>query len=245
MAKQNDGHIEIKKYYESANKGEARKTAYQFFEDKYIKNPFDNYWIIEQESRFEARKLKFFLPGSIYMFQYPNPLTKDILSFYDKRPMILIIGTFIAKTTGRTIVQGINLNFVPEKQKVELLDTYYRVYRKDLLGAEKDSDSGLVGQAKNLAQYLKDWALMTKVFVDQGMIPLTFIIRNYDMKGILNPVLVEIEDWPMIPFFVPKDIKGKGVAQVYADYITAKKQAISKKVPPNPIKNQANKKRFK
>ena len=240
-----DGHIDIKKFYESSGKSDARKTAFQFFSDKYIKNPFDNYWIIEDESRFEARKLKFFLPGSIYMFGYPNPITKDALSFYDQRPMVLIIGTFTAKTTGRTIVQGINLNFVPEKQKVELLDTYYRVFRKDLLNAEKESDKGLVGQAKNLAQYLKDWTLMTKVFVDQGQIPLTFIIRNYDIKGILNPVLVEIEDWPMIPFYVPKEIKGKGPAQVYADYITAKKQETSKKVPIDPKKAQASKKRFK
>lgn len=240
-----DGHIDIKKFYEESGKSDARKTAFQFFNDKYVKNPFENYWIIEEESRFEARKLKFFLPGSIYTFQYPNPLTKDFLSYYDKRPMVLIMGTFLAKTTGRTIVQGINLNFVPEKQKVDLLDAYYRVYYKDLLGAEKDSDKGLVGQAKNLAKYLKDWALMTKVFVDQGKIPLTFIIRNYDIKGILNPVLVEIEDWPMIPFYVPKEIQGKGPAQVYADYVTAKKQELSKKTPIDSKKVQSNKKRFK
>ncbi len=240
-----DGHIDIKKYYEDANKSKERTGAFQFFSDKYIKNPFENYFIIEEESRFEARKLKFFLPGSIYMFQYPNPITKDYLSYYDKRPMVLIIGTFIAKTTGRTIIQGINLDFIPEKQKVDLLDTYYRVYMKDLLGAEKDSDAGLVGQAKNLAKYLTDWSLMTKVFVDQAKIPLTFAIRNYDMAGILNPVLVEIEDWCMIPFYAPREIQGKGLAKVYAEYITAKKQALSKKTPSNPAKVQANKKRFK
>lgn len=240
-----DGHIDIKKYYEDSNKSKERTSAFQFFSDKYIKSPFENYFIIEEESRFEARKLAFFLPGSIYMFQYPNPITKDYLSYYDKRPMVLIIGTFIAKTTGRTIVQGINLDFIPEKQKVDLLDTYYRVYMKDLLGAEKDSDAGLVGQAKNLAKYLTDWSLMTKVFVDQAKIPLTFAIRNYDMAGILNPVLVEIEDWCMIPFYAPREIQGKGLAKIYAEYITAKKQALSKKTPSNPAKVQANKKRFK
>jgi hypothetical protein len=245
MAKNNDGHIDIKKFYKDSAKSDTRTTAFQFFSDKYFKQPFDNYWIIEEESRFEARKLKFFLPGSIYLFQYPKPITKDYLSYFDKRPMVLILGTFIAKTTGRTIVQGINLDFIPEKQKVELLDTYYKVFMKDLLGAEKDSDKGLVGQAKNLAKYLKDWALLTKVFVDQGKIPLTFTIRNYDMKGMLNPVLVEIEDWPMIPFYVPREFEGKGPAQVYADYITAKKQEIAKRTPVDSKANQANKKRFK
>jgi len=245
MAKPNDGHIDIKKFYTDSSKSAVRKEAFQYFSDKYIKDPFDNYWIIEEESRFIARKLKFFLPGSIYMFRYPNPITKDYLSYYDKRPMVLILGTFVAKTTGRTIVQGINLDFIPEKQKVDLLDTYYRVFMKDLIMAERDSDKGLVGQAKNLAQFLKDWALLTKVFVNQGKIPLTFAIRNYDIKGILNPVLVEIEDWPMIPFYVPREFVGKGPAQVYADYVTAKKQELSKRKVIDSKANQANKKRFK
>ena len=86
-----EGYINIEDFYASVNKGKARKEAYRFFYDKYVKNPFENYWIIEQESRFEARNLNFFLPGSVYMFGYPNPITKDILSYYDKRPMVLII----------------------------------------------------------------------------------------------------------------------------------------------------------
>ena len=194
-----DGYISVSEYYSSTKKSEARKSAYQYFNDKYVKKPFDNYFIIEEESRFEARKLNFFLPGSIYMFGYPNPINKDILSYYDKRPMILVIGSFLAKTTGRNILQGINLNFIPEKQKVALLDTYQRIFRNDLRDAERNSDKGLVGQAKNIAKYLVDWALMTSVFVNKGKIPLNFAVRNYDIKGVLNPVLIELEDWPMIP----------------------------------------------
>jgi hypothetical protein len=238
-------HIDIKKFYEEADKRKEREEAFRFFQDKYVKTPFDNYFIIEEESRFLAKKIKFFLPGSIYTYGYPNPITKDFLSFYDKRPMTLIIGTFKAKTTGRIILQGINLNFIPEKQKVELLDTYYKVFMKDLLEAERDSDKALIGQAKNLEKYLKDWVLMNKVFVKQGKIPLNFAVRNYDITGILNPVLVEIEDWCMIPFYTPKEIVGQGMAQIYADYITAKKEALSQTKLFNAKKNESNKKKFK
>lgn len=215
-------HIDIKKFYIENEKTDIRKEAFQFFDDKYVLKPFENYWIIEEESRFLAKKLKFFLPGSIYTFRYPNPINKDILSYYDTRPMVLILDTFVAKTTGRLILQGINLNFVPEEQKVILLDTYYKIFKNELLNAERDSDKGLIGQAKNLAKYLNDWSFMTKVFVKQGKIPLTFIIRNYDIAGILNPVLIEIEDWSMIPFYVPREIEGKSPAQIYADYIVFK-----------------------
>ena len=242
----NIGHIDIADFYNKSNKSEVRKEAFTYFEDKYVKNPFDNYWIIEEESRFEAVKYKFFLPGSIYTFQYPNPLTRDALSYYDTRPMTLIMGTFKAKTTGRTIVTGINLNFIQnEKQKLNLLDTYYKVFRGTLLAAEKDSDGGLVGEAKNLGKYLSDWLFVQKTFVNQGKIPLTFAIRNYDMSRILKPVLIEIEDWPMIPFYTSKEIKGSNPAQVYADYQVAQKKAAMSKPPADPKRTEASKKRYK
>jgi hypothetical protein len=238
-----DGYISVSEFYSSTKKNETRKSAYQYFNDKYVKTPFENYFIIEEESRFEARKLNFFLPGSIYMFGYPNPINKDILSYYDKRPMIIVIGSFFAKTTGRYILQGINLNFVPEKQKVVLLDTYQRTFNKDLREAERNSDIGLIGQAKNIAKYLKDWALMTTVFVNRGKIPLNFAVRNYDIKGVLNPVLIELEDWPMIPFFVPRELEGISPAQVYAEYAIAKRSAGTKMI--DKVRSEANKKRFK
>jgi hypothetical protein len=157
------------------------------------------------------------------MYQYPNPIYKDVLAYYDKRPMVLIIGTYKAKTTGRQIVQGINLNFIPEKEKVQLLDTYYRVFGKHLIDAEIDSARGLISQAKNIAKYLIDWSLLTSTFVKQGKIPLSFAIRNYAITGILNPVFIEIEEWSLIPFFGPRDFHGTSPAQVYADYRVAKK----------------------
>lgn len=233
-------HIDIRKYYDSVHKDKERHEVYQYFNTKYVKKPWDNYFIIEDESRFIARKIKFFLSGSIYLFGYPNPMTKDILSFYDKRPMTLIIGTFTAKTTKNIIIQGINLNFIPEQQKMVLLETYYQVFSEYLINAERDSDQGLIGQAKNLGKFLTDWSFMTKAFVKQGKIPLTFAIRNYEISGIINPVLIEIEDWPMIPFFVPKDLEGKAPAQIYADYYEAKKQKNSE----NKKKREANKKWF-
>jgi hypothetical protein len=221
-----EDHIDILEYYKKANKAEERKEAFGYFETKYVEQPFENYFIIEEESRFIARNIRFFLPGSIYTYGYPNPITKDVLSYYDRRPMSLILQTFKAKTTGRTILQAINLNFIPETQKVLLLHTYYRFFGRYLLEAERDSDRGLIAQAKNLAKFLKDWTQVNTVFVKQGKIPLTFAVRNYDVSGILNPVMIEMEDWSMIPFFVPRELQGIGPAQVYADYVTAKKNAL-------------------
>lgn len=215
-------HINIKEYYNTCNKTEERKNSFEYFNDKYVKNPFENYWIIEEESRFIARKFNFFLPGSIYAYQYPNPITADYLSYYDKRPMVIIMKTFFAETTKRVIVQGINLNFIPEYQKMELLDTYHNVFRKELIKAEDASDEGLISQAKNIYKFLKDWIFVKKIFVNQGKIPLSFAIRNYHIQGIYNPVFIEIEDWVSIPFYVPKEIEGKFIGQIYADYLVNK-----------------------
>ena len=122
--------------------------------------------------------------------------------------------------------QAINLNFIPETQKVLLLHTYYRFFGRYLLEAERDSDRGLIAQAKNLAKFLRDWTQVNTVFVRQGKIPMSFAIRNYDVSGILNPVMIEMEDWSMIPFFVPRELQGIAPSQVYADYVTAKKNML-------------------
>jgi hypothetical protein len=222
------GHINIQDYYINADKIKERKETFFYFEDKYVKNPFDNYFIIEETSRFIAQKFKFFLPGSIYTFKY-DPIYKDVLDFYDTRPMSLITKTFVAKETKNVIVQGLNLNFIPEVQKVQLLNSFYKVFRNDLLNAERESDSGLISQAKNLAKYLENWSFMTTVFVNQSKIPLNFIVRNYEISRILNPVLVELEDWCVVPFYIPKEIQKVGLNKVYEEYITAKMKVVNRK----------------
>ena len=208
----------LQAYKEQKNKEKLRKESFPFFNDKYFKDPWKEYDFLETEERYDVRKLKTFIPGRIYTFQY-DPLYKNLLDYYDMRPIIIAHGTFVAKTTGNIILQGINLNFLPEFARVQTMELFYRTFQSDLEEAEGLVERGRVGLLKQAWKYLTDWYFMVKVFNSVGKIGYQWAFRNYIIPRIKNPVIVELEDWEMIPYFVPKEFKGATPGDVWAAYI--------------------------
>lgn len=204
-------------YKETKNKSEKRKEAFKFFNDKYFKKPWQEYDIFETEERFAVKKLKSFIPGRIYTFQY-DPLYKDLLDYYDKRPMVLVHSEFVAKN-GNLIVQGLNLNFIPEFPRVQTLEYFYRTYKSDLDEAEKLANQDRPGILKSAWKFLTNWYFTLKIFNQQAKIGYQFAYRNYIVGRVKQPVIIELEDWEMIPYFVPKEFNGKSVGQVWAEYL--------------------------
>lgn len=207
----------FEKYDKDPNKAEWRKTAYEYFNDKYIEAPFQNYWIIEQTERFKAKGLRFFMPGRVYTYQY-DPEGKDILDFYDKRPMVYIIGEYISKSTGKRILQGVNLNFLPEKVKAKFIDTAYRIFGDAYKIADEMSDEDRLASMMQINNLVTNWYFMAINFDKNAKIGLSFAVRNYDITRIKNPVLIEVEDFEMIPYFVPKEMMGLPIGGIYALY---------------------------
>lgn len=226
------------KYDKDPNKAELRKTAYEYFNDKYIKTPFQNYWIIEQTERFKARQLRFFLPGRVYTYQY-MPHGKDLLDFYDRRPMVYIIGEFISKSSGMHIVQGINLNFLPEKVKARFIDTAYRIFGDAYRLADTMSDEDRLTSMMQINKFITNWYFMSINFDNNAKIGLSFAIRNYDVKQIMNPVLIEVEDFEMIPYFVPKEMIGLPIGGIYALYLKNKIEILQNSAKRNTNANRA------
>ena len=212
-------------YKDEKNKDALRNDAFTYFENKYIKNPFKEYWIIEQQERFKARKLKFFIPGRIYTFAY-NPHGQDILDFFDKRPMVFIIGQFISSTTGYNIVQGINLNFLPEQVRALFLDTMINTFGKAYEEADQMSDKDQIALMRSINTMVTNWYFMTGIFDKKAKIGLQFATRNYDLARMIQPVLIEIEDFSMIPYFIPKEFVGKSPAFIYQLYLKSKNNIL-------------------
>ena len=235
----------LEEYQDVKNKDILRKEAFFYFNDKYFKNPFQPYWIIEQQERFKAQKLKFFMPGRIYTFQY-NPHGIDILDFYDKRPMIYVIGQYVSKTTGYNIVQGINLNFLPEKAKATFIDTAVRLFGKAYDEADKMSDKDRLATMMSINIMVTNWYFMSTNFDKNAKIGLQFATRNYDMARVIKPVLIEIEDFSMVPYFVPKEFAGKSVAYIYQLYMKTKNEIIKRSgLNANQTKAKQQQKKFK
>jgi hypothetical protein len=233
-------------YQEQKDKDELRKQAFFYFNDKYFKNPFENYFIIEQEERFLAKRLKFFIPGRVYTFQY-DPIYADQLDCYDKRPMVYIMGHINAITTGRDIVRGINLNFLPEWGKVNFLDLVVRLFEKQYEQADKAADRGQLDPLKELGKVLNDQKFFTENFDQVAKIGVSYATRNYDLGRITKPVLIEMEDFAMIPYFMPREFVGLPPARIYSDYMKKKNEIIQKSIVGSKNTNRVNrmKKRYK
>jgi hypothetical protein len=229
-------------YKDAKNKAVLRKDCFTYFNQKYFKKPFEEYDLFETDERMAVRKLKFFIPGRIYTWQY-DPLMKDVLDFYDRRPMVLVHSAYVAKTTGNLIVQGLNLNFLPEMARVQTLETFYRVYKDDVNAAYKSVDEGKIGLLKQAWKYLTDWYFTINVFNKQGKIGYQWAYRNYIIPRIKNPVIIEMEDWEMIPYFVPKEFQGKAPAQIWGEYLKYKSELLKLKVDQESSKK--NQKKYK
>jgi len=204
---------------------EMKKEAYKYFFDKYFKNPLRDTGFLETTERIAGSKRMQFIPGKIYTFQY-SPLYKDILDYYDKRPIVLVCGQWVAKT-GNTILTGINLNFLPEIARVNTLEYYVKSMGNDLQTAyDKTQKANQVSIIPKAYQVLQNTKALNNIFNNAGKIGFQFAMRNYIVDGthMRQNVIVEYDDWEWIPFLQTKDVVGKSLGQIYKEYISVKTQ---------------------
>lgn len=231
----------INEYRNATNKAELRKNAYEFFNEKYFKHPYEDLdGLFDTTERILAKKLNFFLPGRIYTWQY-DPIGKDYLSYYDKRPMVLVHSQYVSKS-GNMIVQGLNLNLLPEEQRAQVMEIFNTIFASDVKEAQKSIDKDEIGIMKKAWQFLTDWYYTIKIFNEQGKIGYQWAYRNYIIPRMTSPVLIEMEDWAMIPYFIPKEFMGKLPAQIWSDYTKYKAQLM--KYQPDANKSKLNQKRY-
>jgi len=215
----------LHEYYQTKDKEKLRLTAFSYFNDKYFKTPFKEYWIVEQHERFLARRLRYFMPGRVYTYQY-SPHGKDELSFYDKRPIVYVIGEYVSKSTGYNILQGINLNFLPETARVNFINTAYKLFGDTYKRADEMSDKERLTSMREIYKLVTNWYFMTLNFDKRSKIGLEFAIRNYDLQQMKQPVLIEVEDFSMIPYFTPKELAGKPPGYVYSLYMKSRNEIL-------------------
>lgn len=230
-------------YQKNAKKTSFRKDAYPFFNEKYFEDPRKaGFFLFDTNEREQVNKQKLFIPGRIYTFQY-DPLYKDKLDYYDKRPIVFVHGVMTSRT-GNQILVGINLNFLPEQVRVTVLEYFYQQFKGDY---KKSNDVlGKITIIQRAIQFLKNWLVTLQVFNDQAKVGYQFAFRNYiisprHMKGL---TLVENTDWEYIPFIQTKDIVGVGIDKIYQDYADSLNANLKKKKP-TPDKEKKNEKRYK
>jgi len=199
-----------------------RKEYTRLFHNLYItgiesKEGFEK--INEEE---KIKKIGKFIPGKIYTYKY-DPLYKDVLDFYDTRPIVLVNRVFKAETTGNQILSGINLNFLPEQIRVATLERFYRLFIDDIEKSEQYAKEGKIYLNLNkIIAFFKSWKTVLSVFNGSANIGYQYAYRNYIISRIQNLRYIEYQHWELIPFLNPKEIIGASPEEIYNKYWESK-----------------------
>jgi len=175
------------------------RSSQNYLENKYFKKFEENSEFLEENFRFYARKLKYFIPFEIYTFYYV-PIYKDVLEFYDKRPFVFVIKPFIEENTGNKTILGFNINFLPPKERIKFFDICFITFKTFSTFYENDS-------VRHLEQ-IKLSDIIDAKFIDKYFAKhiknINFIWRKYIYSEIFNPILIEREDYYRLPYYNSK-----------------------------------------
>jgi len=192
------------------------------FTDIYITNTIPKTDFLASNEEEAIIKLGKFIPGKIYILDY-DPLYKNVLDFYDRKPIIICNKTFHTKT-GNLILQGINLNFLPEPVRVQTLDSFYEAFENDI---QKSYEMGMMGKVNlnisKIVSFFNEWVQVMGLFKKAGGVDYSYAYRNYIIPRIAKVRYIEYQHWEWLPFLRTEDIIGLSVSQIYKQYYNSLK----------------------
>ena len=211
----------------------AQKITYEYFNDSYFRPTPSN------DKEDIIKNLKHLLAGRMYTFQY-DPLYKDTLSFYDERPIMLCIKSYIHPNTKNRLQMGINLNFIPMEIRMFLLETLWKAYKPiievDIRRRTYDGKIQPVGRQTKLFTDTYDFmAILDYLWQTMAKSGWRFALRQYIWDRIYNGKFIDYDDWGYTTLIDTKDTVGESIEQIHKIYW--------KKKNANEIKKRTAKKR--
>ena len=146
-------------------------------------------------------------PGKIYTFRY-DPKTKDRLAYYDTNPVVICLGNVRGYPN---LNLGLNLNFLPYKIKIQLLDFIDKNLGETIAKYAKVNPESAIMQ-KQLA--------ITYEAVKQSLKQVNgqFALRSYYVDRRSDTYVVSYENWPQATLLKIEDLEGIKLNQVYGKY---------------------------
>lgn len=145
-----------------------------------------------------------FMPGKIYVFRYENPVGKDTLPWWDENPVVLALDG----ANGNDF--GINLNLLPKKVKIELLDFVYDRMETQI----KIQTMGRLAENARLQPQLMLSYSGAKSFLERY--GFDFALRQYVTNRKSSQAVVAYEHWSRIAICDFMDLNGTTVGAVRA-----------------------------
>ena len=193
------------------------KTYTDIFSDIYIKNTRQKTGIDDTNEEEAVLSKGKFIPGKIYTYSY-DPLYKDVLDFYDTRPIVLVNNSFYAPGTGNNILEGINLNFLPTEIRVQTLEKFYYTFKDDIDRSRLAASQGQVNLSiSRIMSFFADVAMKLKLFSSAG-VGYQFAYRRYIISRINDLRYVEYNHWEYLPFMDSRYTVGKMPEEIHKEY---------------------------
>jgi len=172
--------LEIKNFVKNARGlNNAKAAADKWFLSK--SNAKDETAIVKDNSSF--------MPGKIYIFKYrPKP---DKGSETQQAPVYNAVVLSLGHKDGFDI--GIDLNYLPDKEKLSLLNFLYKSFEKKILAAE-NSKPILANSQPPIKEFNEE--LLVKL---AGKMGIEYAIRKYETSERKGTFLLSYESWKYIP----------------------------------------------
>ena len=163
------------------------------------------------------------LPGFIYTFMYPpqgGDLIKVAEKGKEKEYIDFVPLTFCTSVKGLTF-KGINLNTLPNLERVKFLEIYWKIYKNFFKNIEELTEND------KLALNMKFINLMSSPVSNKILEIMSRAVnanfnygfRSYDMKRIKQLRMIEYVEWDLIPHYSPKNaFKGMNQKQIHDLY---------------------------
>lgn len=193
----------------------ANEYAYKLWQTKYVSAKKGQ----EPQEKFTEKVM---IPGKIYACFYAN--MDDIKSgnsqFVDHWPIFFSFGAHVRD--GKVYEAGIDLNLIPHKIRVQVLDILYKFNKATI-----EKNAKLINEGKKGKAAIKlDFDLAKKMLDGTGW-ERAYIVMRRDKIGKIK--VVDYQDWAAMVALNTKGVRGKGLAAIWTDYIKNMGKQMSEK----------------
>jgi hypothetical protein len=188
----------------------------------------------DQESLIKEQISKLPIPGMIYTFLHLNDKAIAVLKdekteteyhYHDITPILFC--TYY-HTTNKTI-GGINLNLLPEIERLKFFIAYYDRYKEFFEDVEELTENRKIAINKKYVSLVLSGKGqgMIKAFNKIQRSLFDYGYRSYKIENIRKLRMIEFEEWKFIPFFSPQQsFKRINLNVIYNTYWNNKNKTI-------------------
>jgi hypothetical protein len=179
----------------------------------------------DQESLIMTRNGGYPIPGMIYTFIYKG---KELVLEYgkgQKKEFIDYIPLVFCMNNAPGYFNGINLNMLPEKPRLDFLQSYYEIFEDFFIDVERLTENNKLAINKKFIEYIKDRGTqrILHVFNLSNKANFNYAFRRYNIPLVDNIRLIEYSEWNYIPFYKPSQaFRTLPVNQIHQLYYRSK-----------------------